>query len=115
MTLPIADGPWWQHSKLSDGITLFEEPFVDPWLQPNSWLVEGRERNLLVDSGMGLMSLKDALGPLTEKPLLAVASHTHFDHVGSITSLPNGPATALRPMCSPSRATTTRPPTSWTA
>lgn len=83
MTLPVADGPWWKHTKLSDGITLFEEPFVDPWLQPNSWLVEGRDRNLLVDSGMGLVSLKDALGPLTGKPVLAVASHTHFDHVGS--------------------------------
>ena len=84
MTLPVADGPWWTRKNLSDGITRFEEPFVDPLLQPNSWLVEGRDRNLLVDSGMGIVSLKDELGPLMDKPLLAVASHTHFDHVGSL-------------------------------
>ena len=38
---------------------------------------------MLIDTGMGMASLKDAIGHMLDKPVLAVASHTHFDHVGS--------------------------------
>lgn len=74
---------WFESQTLEDGVTHFGEPYVDPWLQPNSWHIRGRDRDLLIDSGMGIMSLKDALGTLLDKPILAVASHCHFDHIGS--------------------------------
>ena len=45
--------------------------------------MRGRERDLLVDSGMGVVSLRQQVKCVTEKPLLAVASHTHFDHIGA--------------------------------
>jgi glyoxylase-like metal-dependent hydrolase (beta-lactamase superfamily II) len=35
-----------------------------------------------VDSGMGVVSLRDWVPLVTEKPLETVASHTHFDHIG---------------------------------
>ena len=37
---------------------------------------------MLVDSGMGVVSLREQTPTLTERPLTAVASHTHFDHIG---------------------------------
>ena len=37
---------------------------------------------MLVDSGMGVVSLRDRVPLVTERPLQAVASHTHFDHIG---------------------------------
>lgn len=37
---------------------------------------------MLVDSGMGVVSLREQVPLVTEKPCLAVASHTHFDHIG---------------------------------
>ncbi|MDV7784638.1 hypothetical protein R4J70_32120, partial [Pseudomonas aeruginosa] len=38
----------------------------------NMWHVQGRERDVLVDSGSGLVSLREQLPWLTERPLLAV-------------------------------------------
>jgi glyoxylase-like metal-dependent hydrolase (beta-lactamase superfamily II) len=35
-----------------------------------------------VDSGMGVVSLRDRVALVAERPLEAVASHTHFDHIG---------------------------------
>ena len=37
---------------------------------------------MLVDSGMGVVSLREWVPLVTERPLEAVASHTHFDHIG---------------------------------
>ena len=37
---------------------------------------------MLVDSGMGVVSLREWVPLVTERDLIAVASHTHFDHIG---------------------------------
>lgn len=37
---------------------------------------------MLFDSGMGVVSLHDRVPLVTERPLQAVASHTHFDDIG---------------------------------
>ena len=55
---------------------------MDPGTRCNIWHVRGRDRDLLLDSGMGLVSLRSHVGLVTEKPLLCVASQAHFDHVG---------------------------------
>jgi glyoxylase-like metal-dependent hydrolase (beta-lactamase superfamily II) len=48
----------------------------------NIWWVKGRERDLIIDSGMGLASLGAFIGIKPGMPCLAVATHTHFDHIG---------------------------------
>ena len=81
MPLPVAEN-WFEISSYSDDITLIFEPHVIPDIRCNMWHVRGRERDLLFDSGMGVVSLKRHVPLVTEKPLLCVASHSHFDHVG---------------------------------
>ena len=81
MALPIAEN-WFKIRSYSDDITLIFEPHVIPDIRCNMWHVRGRERDLLFDSGMGLVSLKRHVALVTERPLLCVASHSHFDHVG---------------------------------
>jgi glyoxylase-like metal-dependent hydrolase (beta-lactamase superfamily II) len=44
--------------------------------------VRGRDRDLLVDTGLGHFSLRDRVALVSERPLVCVASHTHFDHIG---------------------------------
>lgn len=73
---------WFQHRRLGDGVTLIWEQAVDPGLRCNIWFVEGRDRNLLVDSGLGMRPLRAELAFLSEKPVLCLASHSHFDHTG---------------------------------
>jgi glyoxylase-like metal-dependent hydrolase (beta-lactamase superfamily II) len=53
-------------------------------MQCNIWHVQGRDRDLLIDTGMGVASLHDAAQHLFDKALTAVATHSHLDHVGSL-------------------------------
>ena len=81
MSLKIAQR-WFESRRIDDGITLLWEPHVVPLLRCNIWHLRGRDRDLLIDTGMGIASLRHAARHLLEKPVLAVATHTHLDHVG---------------------------------
>ncbi|WP_437872546.1 MBL fold metallo-hydrolase [Sorangium sp. So ce363] len=81
-TLPIADR-WFEITRVSDDITLLIEPHVVPLMRCNIWHVRGRDRDLMIDTGMGIVSLREAIKHLIDKPVTAVATHTHTDHVGS--------------------------------
>ena len=83
MALRIADR-WFEFETLTDGITRIIEPHVIRVMQCNIWHIRGRNRDLLVDTGMGIASLHDAAQHLFDKALTAVATHTHLDHVGSL-------------------------------
>jgi glyoxylase-like metal-dependent hydrolase (beta-lactamase superfamily II) len=72
---------WFEVQPRHDGISLIHEPYIRPFYRCNLWHVQGREHDLLIDSGSGLVSLREQLPWLSERPLLAVASHTHFDHI----------------------------------
>lgn len=81
--LKIADR-WFERRRISDDITLITEPHVHPFLRCNIWHVRGRDADLLVDTGLGCASLMDAMADLIDKPLIAVATHIHYDHVGGL-------------------------------
>jgi glyoxylase-like metal-dependent hydrolase (beta-lactamase superfamily II) len=49
----------------------------------NIWHVRGRDRDLVVDTGMGVASLGDELVGLVDKSVTAVATHGHDDHIGN--------------------------------
>ena len=74
---------WYRTTKVGDDVTLIAEPFIKAFYRCNVWHVRGRERDLLVDSGMGVVPLREQVPLVTEKPVVAVASHTHFDHIGA--------------------------------
>jgi glyoxylase-like metal-dependent hydrolase (beta-lactamase superfamily II) len=73
---------WYRIRSLSDDVTFIDEPFIQEFYRCNIWHVRGRDRDLLVDSGMGVVSLCEWVPLVTERALTAVASHTHFDHIG---------------------------------
>ncbi|MTI10749.1 MBL fold metallo-hydrolase [Curvivirga aplysinae] len=82
MPVEIAD-KWFDTKRIDEDITLLWEPYVDPLLQCNIWHIRGRDQDMLVDTGLGIASLYDATRHLIDKPVEAVATHTHLDHVGS--------------------------------
>lgn len=77
----VSRNQWFEVKLQSDGVRLIHEPWIRPFYRCNLWHVQGRDRDVLLDTGSGVVSLREQLPWLTEKPLLAVASHTHFDHV----------------------------------
>lgn len=81
MTLPVA-ASWYRRERLADGVTWLTEPHVDAFARCNIWHVRGRDRDLLIDTGLGLVSLRQAALDLFEHPVTCVLTHGHFDHVG---------------------------------
>jgi glyoxylase-like metal-dependent hydrolase (beta-lactamase superfamily II) len=74
---------WYAQASAGDGVTLIWEREIKPYWRCNMWHVRGRDRDLLIDSGMGLRPLRREVALLTEKPIVALASHTHIDHIGA--------------------------------
>ena len=80
--MQVAEGPWYEIHQVDTGLSRILESHVVPWMRCNMWLIHGRDRNLLIDSGMGLRPLKPEIAALTERPVAAVCTHCHFDHIG---------------------------------
>ncbi len=81
--LPVAS-PWFVQVRVSDTLTLVTEPHVHPLLRCNVWHVQGRDRDLVVDTALGLRPLRQFVERELDGGLLAVATHTHGDHVGGM-------------------------------
>ncbi|MBU0736483.1 MAG: MBL fold metallo-hydrolase [Alphaproteobacteria bacterium] len=73
---------WYSVCRLDDDVSYICEPHIQEFYRCNIWHVRGRDRDMLVDSGMGVVSLREWVPLVTERELIAVASHTHFDHIG---------------------------------
>lgn len=83
MGVRIADH-WFEQARVDDDITLLWEPYVEPLLRCNIWHVRGRNKDMLVDTGLGICSLREAARDLLDKEVIAVATHTHYDHTGGM-------------------------------
>lgn len=81
--LPVLE-PWFARRRVDDGITLLSEPAVNRVQLCNIWHVRGRDRDLVIDTGLGIASLRSAAEDLFAANLLAVATHYHYDHTGSL-------------------------------
>ena len=75
---------WYEHREVDDGVFMLWEPHVDQMIRGNFWLVRGSERDLLVDGGLGIGPLRPEMADLFDKPVTAVATHRHFDHIGAL-------------------------------
>lgn len=88
MSLRVAE-QWYEVRELGDGVSLIEETHVADWLRCNIWHVRGRDRDLIIDTGVGLRPLTEAITRLAERPVTAIATHCHFDHAGGMYQFAN--------------------------
>jgi glyoxylase-like metal-dependent hydrolase (beta-lactamase superfamily II) len=68
---------WFRTRPVARGVWLVAEPG-----HVNSWLVEGTERAVLVDSGLGIAPIRPVVSSLTDRPVDVVHTHAHVDHIG---------------------------------
>jgi len=73
---------WYTVTKFNDDVRLISELHITEFYRCNIWHVRGSESDALIDSGMGVVSLREHVPLVTEKMCQAIASHTHFDHIG---------------------------------
>jgi glyoxylase-like metal-dependent hydrolase (beta-lactamase superfamily II) len=83
LDLPVAD-PWFLRRSIGDGVTLVTEPHVHPLLRCNVWHVEGRDVDVVIDASLGLAPLRHLVEREHAAGLLAVATHSHSDHIGGL-------------------------------
>lgn len=74
---------WFRKEQLTDTITRIDEPHVHELLQANIWHVKGRDRDLVIDAGLGVGSLRHTLPELFANNPILVVTHAHLDHAGS--------------------------------
>ena len=73
---------WYTVIRFSDDIRLISELHITEFYRCNIWHIRGSRSDALIDSGMGVVSLREHIPLVSEKQTVAIASHTHFDHIG---------------------------------
>lgn len=68
---------WFHVQQLEPGVHLSAEP-----AHVNSFVIEGRDRAILFDTGLGIGNIREAVSRISDLPVSVVNSHHHFDHVG---------------------------------
>ncbi len=54
------------------------------WERPHCYLLEGSERSLLIDTGLGICDISVPVSELTSKHVTAALTHAHWDHIGGL-------------------------------
>jgi glyoxylase-like metal-dependent hydrolase (beta-lactamase superfamily II) len=80
---PVCD-QWFATHQIQHDLYCITEAHYWWWNRANLWLIKGRDQDLLIDTGLGVASLRKYIANLIDKPLLAVASHIHYDHAGGL-------------------------------
>src|SRR5712692_7572892 len=68
---------WFVTVPIRSGVWLISEPG-----HVHSYLVAGKERAVLIDTGMGIAPIAPVIRNLTDLPLSVVLTHNHYVHVG---------------------------------
>lgn len=59
------------------------------WEETHCYLLNGSERSLLIDTGLGICDIHEEVEKLTDKPVTAAATHIHWDHIGGHRYFPD--------------------------
>jgi glyoxylase-like metal-dependent hydrolase (beta-lactamase superfamily II) len=68
---------WFHVRELEEGVHVISEPG-----HVNSYLVQGSESAVLLDTGLGIANIRRVAESLSGKPIQVINSHYHFDHSG---------------------------------
>lgn len=72
-------GEWFEAYQIAPRLFVFYEPRHYEETIVN--LVIGERMAALIDTGCGIGNLRDAIGQVTDKPILVINTHTHADHI----------------------------------
>ena len=59
------------------------------WEETHCYLLNGTKHSLLIDTGLGICDISKMVSKLTDKPVTAIATHIHWDHIGGHKYYPN--------------------------
>ena len=71
---------WFEVLRLPNDVYSIAEPLH--WQEVISFLIIGSQKAAVFDTGMGIGDVSKVVSRLTDREVIVVNSHTHFDHVG---------------------------------
>lgn len=71
---------WFEVYRIQPGIFAIYEP--GQWEEVISYLIVGKNKSLLFDTGLGIGDIKKLVSEITPVEPLVINSHTHYDHIG---------------------------------
>jgi len=81
---------WYTTTPIAQSVYQIAAPFGD--IEPrfrvtavNVYLIIGRERAALIDSGLGIGDLRAHIAAITSLPCIVLNTHSHWDHIGANT------------------------------
>lgn len=80
-------GDWFTVDQIDENTYIISE--YRHWEETHCYLLNGGERSLLIDTGLGIENIYDEVIKLTDKPVAAVATHIHWDHIGGHKYFPD--------------------------
>lgn len=72
--------PWFTVTQIDAQTHIISE--YRHWEETHSYFLEGETCALLIDTGLGICDISKEVQKLTTKPIIAVATHIHWDHIG---------------------------------
>lgn len=73
---------WFRTEKIDEKTYVISEPLH--WEETNCYLLLGKEKALLIDTGLGAGNILDEVRRITDLPVIAVPTHVHWDHIGGL-------------------------------
>jgi len=70
---------WFEIDKIDEKTFIISE--YRHWEETHCYLLNGAERSLLIDTGLGICNIHDEVTKLTDNKITAVATHIHWDHI----------------------------------
>ena len=71
---------WFKTYEVGENVYAIAEPYN--FQEIISYLIIGKEKALLFDTGMGMDSISNVVKQLTNLPIVVLNSHNHYDHIG---------------------------------
>ena len=73
---------WFEITPCPNQTFRISEPALGPLHGSHSWLVVGERSALMIDTGVGIAPLAPVVRGLTDRPVICLLSHSHYDHIG---------------------------------
>ena len=77
---------WFDIRKIDKNTFVISEPHH--WEETNCYLLIGKEKAMLIDTGLGVCNISEEVKKLTDKQVFAVPTHVHWDHIGGLSYFP---------------------------
>jgi glyoxylase-like metal-dependent hydrolase (beta-lactamase superfamily II) len=75
------EASWYSLTTVAPDLVMITEPHVHPLLRANIWWIRG-ERDVVIDAGLGVVSLRSSIPEMFDRNPLLIISHAHLDHAG---------------------------------